>query len=231
MTSAADFKKVSKDVRASVERLIWLSEIYFVMAELQGKPVSLPGWPTFHVMQRAVGYELVARLFRLLEADTKRNLSSEKNIHIGRLSKMLSDDALLQAFARSRKNLGREFLTTLRRERTKIASKLAALQKSRAFVRVQVFRHRFVGHRITRPGMLDNPVPRPRYANAQKLHPKELRWLIAEVGELCERIAALEGSKDFQFLVIANEALRGAKEFWKRPISAPLSFLDNENEE
>lgn len=217
MSTRAEFEAVSRDVRSRVDVLVQLSEVYFLMSDLREKRVHERGGRSFDLLRRATGFELAARLYRLLER------GSDKHHHLATLSKMLSSETLLDDLFAAANKSGRKSRAAFGRARDAIAARLFTLQGSIQYQRIEVFRHRFVGHRLPTPGILTKLSPK---ADVQDLRTKDLRYVIRRVGALCENVAALEGHGGFRWQVTAELASSDAKALWDDPADNPLSFLD-----
>jgi len=117
MTTLAEFNSLRADLWRHVDVLIQHSENYYVICREAVKREPEPGGRSFNLIRRAVGHEIVSRLYRLIE-----NISGGN--HFPAMITQLSDDGLLSAMMPTFDHDGRKSLPELKRLRDEVLSSL-----------------------------------------------------------------------------------------------------------
>ena len=204
MVSMADFEKLRADLELHVDVLIQHSDNYYVMCREAERRIQEPGGKTFELMRRAVGHEIVARLYRLIE-----NISNGN--HFSLLMEYLADDDLLNHMMPKFNHDGSKSLSELKAIRDDILQRFDTVRSSDQFARTEIYRHRFVGHRLPQPGKLKKLPPS---ADVNTLSSAELRWLTDSIAEILNKVAYMCDRSEFPAKNIAELAEREAHEFW-----------------
>lgn len=97
--------------------------------------------------------------------------------------------------------------------RDEVAALVKALKASVAFKRIQVFRHRFVGHIQPTPRMLAD-AKLPKTADVQQMNTKDVKFIIKRLGVICDKLAYINGRGQFTPYSIANTAADDARDLW-----------------
>ncbi len=204
MASLADFEKLRDDLVLHVDVLIQHSENYYVMCREAETRRDGQGGKTFELMRRAVGHEIVARLYRLIESIPNGN-------HFSLLIEYLADDDLLNQMMPKFNHDGSKSLNDLKVIRDEILQTFDIVRTSDQFARTEIYRHRFVGHRLPQPGKLKKLPPT---ADVTSLSSAELRWLTDSIAEILNKVAYMYDRGEFPANDIARMAEYDAHEFW-----------------
>jgi hypothetical protein len=205
-TTLEQFQKMLRNVTTLTDVLIQLSENYYLMSRLRPKRIELAGGRSFNLLRHAVGLELVSRIFRLLDPDTGNHGYSG-------ISDRLKEKALVAALLPAFNHDGRKTEAELIALRDEIAALVKALKASVAFKRIQIFRHRFVGHIQPTPRMLA-AANLPKTADVQQMHTKDVRFIIKRLSVICDKLAYINGRGQFTSKGIATMAEDDARELW-----------------
>ena len=226
MATLAEFKAMFHEITTRVNVLIQQAENYYYKPKLMAARRYEPGGQTFLLIWRTIGFEIAARLYRLLERDAR-------NHHLQALSTMLKDDALLLQMLPSYNRTGKRTEAGLRRARNAIVRDIKTLQKSRVFARMEIFRIRFVAHRQPEPRHLKRlPRSMQKNANVQNMKAADIRELTERVSDICVRIGDLIAYSNFSPETTASLARRDAKDLWEPapPDEDMLAFLGRKSD-
>lgn len=204
MVSIGDFEKLRADLTLHVDVLIQHSENYYVMCREAEKREQDSGGRTFNLMRRAVGHEIVGRLFRLIEDSTDGN-------HFSLLMQYLAADHLLDQMMPKFNHDGSKSLADLKALRDEVLQMFDTVRTSDQFGRTEIYRHRFVGHRVPQPRKLKKLPPT---ADVTTLSSAELRWLTDSIAEILNKVAYMTDRSGFPAKEIAHLAEYEAHEFW-----------------
>lgn len=221
MATLAEFNAMFHEVSTRVNVLIQQAENYYYMPRLMAARRYEPGGQTFLLIWRTIGFEIAARCYRLLERDMR-------NHHLAALARMLDDDTLLLQMLPTYNRTGKRTEAGLKRTRNAIVRDIRALQRSRVFARIEIFRIRFVAHRQPDPKHLTRlPRSMRKDANVQNMKAADVRELTERISALCVRIADLIGYTNFHPDTVASLARDDAKQLWEPvpPEDDPLHFL------
>ena len=218
MTTLADFEVLRADLTAHVDVLIQHSENYYVICREAAKREPEPGGRAFNLIRRAVGHEIVSRLYRLIEDISGGN-------HFPLMMGQLANDALLAQMMPVFNHDGRKSLAELKQLRDEVLQLFDGVRSSDQFGKTEIYRHRFVAHRLPQPGRLTKLPPS---ANVTELSSKDLRWLTDSLADIADKVAYMVDRSGFPAKDIAHLAEDEAHELWglelpKRP--SRLSFL------
>lgn len=219
-----EFNAMFHEIALRVSVLIQQTENYYYMNKLMNARLDELGGQTFLLIWRTFGFEIAARLYRLLERDMR-------NHHLAALAKMLKDDALLVKMLPTYNRTGNRTEAGLKRARNAIIAEIEKLQKSKPFARIEIFRIKFVAHRQPKPTRLDKlPKHMRKDANVEDMKADDVRQLTARIVAVCERIAELIGYTNFGPETIAKLAREDAKHLWEPtpPEDDPLHFLQRQ---
>lgn len=218
-TTLEQFQQMLRNVTTLTDVLIQLSENYYLMSRLRPKRIELDGGRSFNLLRHAVGLELVSRIFRLLDPDTGNHGYSG-------ISDRLKERKLMAALLPAFNHDGRKTEADLIALRDEVSRLVKVLKASVAFKRIQIFRHRFVGHIQPTPRMLAD-ANLPKTADVQQMNTKDVRFIIKRLSVICDKLAYINGRGQFAARGIATMAEDDARQLWglgPRPSRTP-SFL------
>lgn len=205
-TTLEQFQKMLRNVTTLTDVLIQLSENYYLMSRLRPKRIELDGGRSFNLLRHAVGLELVSRIFRLLDPDTGNHGYSG-------ISDRLNERKLMAALLPVFNHDGRKTEADLIALRDEVATLVKSLKASVAFKRIQIFRHRFVGHIQPTPRMLAD-ANLPKTADVQQMNTKDVRFIIKRLSVICDKLAYINGRGQFAPRGIAAMAEDDARQLW-----------------
>lgn len=221
MATLSEFTARFLDISLRVNVLVQQAENYYYMPKLMKTRHGALGGQTFLLIWRTFGFEIAARLYRLLER-------GKVNHHLGALATMLDDDALLVQMLPTYNRTGTRTEAGLKRARNAVVKEIRTLQKSKAFARIEIFRIKFVAHSQPKPFRLDQlPKHMRKDANVENMKAADVRHLTDRIAAVCERIGELIGYTNFSAETTAKLAREDAKHLWEPtpPEDDPLHFL------
>lgn len=204
MSILEDFVELKNDLFGHVDVLIQHSENYYVLCREAAKRVPFEGGRAFDLIRRAVGHEIVSRLYRLIE-------DSQDATNFPLLVRMLEDDTTLQMLMPSYNHDDRKSFSDLVRLRDEVLEQFEGVQKSEYFQKIDVYRNRFVAHRVPNPRNLKRY---PASANVKELSSAELRWLTDSLAAIADSINYMSNRSGFPAREIAQLAKYEAHALW-----------------
>lgn len=204
MITLAEFEKVRADLAGHVDVLIQHSENYYVICREAVNREPEPGGRAFNLIRRAVGHEIVSRLYRLIEGISGGS-------HFPSMMKQLADDSLLDQIMPVFNYDGRKSLNELILLRDEVLRTFDDISASDEFAKTQIYRHRFVAHRLSQPRDLKRLPPS---ADVTELSSKELRWLTDSLADIVGKVAYMMNRGGFPAADIAQMAQDEAHELW-----------------
>tara|TARA_R110002051_G_C8731067_1_gene497869 strand:- start:1519 stop:2190 length:672 start_codon:yes stop_codon:yes gene_type:complete len=217
MSTLEDFDELRNDLFSHVDVLIQHSENYYVLCREAAKREPVDGGRAFNLIRRAVGHEIVSRLYRLIE-------DSNDATNFPLLMRMLNDDSILQLLMPSFNHDGRQSFADLVGLRDGVLEQFEDVQKSEYFQKVDVYRNRFVAHRVPSPRNLKRYPPS---ANVTELSSAELRWLTDSLAAIANRINYMSARSGFPAEDIARLAQFEAHALWNLKPPAEPDFLES----
>ncbi len=222
MTTLDEFNTLRADLWGHVDVLIQHSENYYVLCREGVKREPEAGGRSFNLIRRAVGHEIVSRLYRLIE-------KTPGGKHFPLMMEQLRDDTLLSLIMPTFNYDGRKTLPELKRLRDEVLKLFEGIRTSDQFGKTEIYRHRFVAHRIPQPGRLKSL---PSSADVTELSSKDLRWLTDSLADIVDKVAFMAERSSFPAEDIARIAENEAHDLWgltrpKRP-SLLSSLFDEE---
>ena len=212
MPTIEEFENLLADLTLHVDVLIQHSENYYVMCREATNREADGSGRTFNLIRRAVGHEIVARLYRLIE-------DIPDGTHFSLMMELLSEDQLLGQMMGSFNHDGRKSLADLKALRDEVIQLFESARKSDYFAKTEIYRHRFVGHRIPQPRKLKKLSPN---ADVTTLSSAELRWLTDSLSNILDKVSYMVNRGGFPASEIAQIAEDDSHQLWgleppKRP--------------
>lgn len=205
MTDKLDtFDELHQDLRDHVDVLIQMSETYYVLSQLLPERLAQPGGSAFRLLRQALGMEIVGRLYRLIE-------TSDDGRHFHALRDLLSDDALIDEMLPTFNHDGRKSRAELTALRAEILKFIDDIHASDEFKKVDVYRQRYVGHRVPNPRKLAKHGPS---ADVHTLSSADLRRLTDGLAVVCDKVAYARERSMFASNDIAAFAKENALALW-----------------
>jgi len=200
-----------------VDVLIQHSENYYVLCREAAKREPVDGGRAFSLIRRAVGHEIVSRLYRLIE-------KSPDAISFPQLMRMLEDNSTLQLFMPSFNHDGQKSFEELIGIRDGVVEQFKSILESEYFQKVDIYRNRFIAHRVRNPRNLQKYPPS---ANVTELSSAELRWLTDSLSAIADKINYMSDRSGFPAEDIARIAQNEAHSLWGLEPPQEPDFLES----
>ncbi|HPF21921.1 MAG TPA: hypothetical protein PK417_00490 [Hyphomonas sp.] len=206
VTSVAKLEEILHDITTRTDVLIQTAEVYYFMCRHLRHMKYRPGEKSYKLTRHAVGYELVSRICRLTETDVSNHGYSGllHRLDEGQLVKDILSGARFQGKVSSR-----EFKQGI----NAVKSELRALQKSVAYQRILVFRHRFVGHIQPDPRIVTDKTVKAG-ADVQTAEVRDFRKVVKRIGDLNVQTNKVLRGRPIDTQTIALLARDNVRELW-----------------
>tara|TARA_R110000850_G_scaffold13518_5_gene43740 strand:- start:322 stop:993 length:672 start_codon:yes stop_codon:yes gene_type:complete len=212
MSALEDFNHLRNDLFGHLDVLIQHSENYYVLCREAAEREHIYGGRAFNLIRRAVGHEIVSRLYRLIETSSDAR-------HFQRLMQMLEDNSTLQLLLPRFNHDGLKSFEDLITLRDGVVEQFAGIRASEYFHKVDIYRNRFVAHRVPHPYNLKKYTPT---ADVTELSSAELRWLTDSLSAIAERVNYMSDRSGFPADQIARMAQNEAHALWGlEPLKEP----------
>jgi len=203
MTSE-QFDDLRNDLFGHVDVLIQHSENYYVLCREAAKREPIDGGRAFNLIRRAVGHEIVARLYRLIEGSTDAT-------NFSLLIRTLSKEDTLQALFPRFNHDNRKSIQELRQLKDEVVDQFEHVSNSEFFQKVDIYRNRFVAHRLRNPRNLKKFSPS---ADVQELSSADLRWLTDSLAAIADKVNYMSDRSGFPADDIVRFAQSEAHALW-----------------
>ena len=190
-----------KRIITNVDVLIQLAETFYLMGEqLYDREFKLGG-RTFRAVRHALGFEIVARLYRLLDTDTENYGFS------GILNRLGTKSTRSMVSKELGYKTGNTWVF-----RNELQAEFDDIRSSEHYGRVLVFRHRFVGHYQKTPTVLrDGTVASS--ADVQNLQKEDVQFVIDATVQLTNKLNSYFKARQFNPETYAELARQDAEHF------------------
>ena len=216
-TSVAEIRDILNDITTRTDVLIQTAQVYYFMCQHLKHMRNRPGEKSFTLTRHAVGYELVSRVCRLIEKDVS-NHGYSGLLH--RLDeRQLVKEILFEPEFRDQISKA-EFKQGL----GNVTKKLKSLQRSVAYQRILVFRHRFVGHIQPDPKIVTQKQVKPG-ANVRTAEIRDFRQVVKRVGDLNVEVNKLLRGRPIDPEAISSLSGQDVRELWLGPQKNKLDWL------
>ena len=204
MSALEDFDNLRDDLFKHVDVLIQYCESYYVLCREAVKREPVDGGRAFILIRRAVGHEIVSRLYRLVER-------TSDSTNFRKLMRKLTDNSTLQLLMPRFNHDGEKSFEDLVGIRDQVLEQFRCIQESENFQKLDVYRNRFVAHRLSSPSNLRKYPPS---ADVTELSSAELRWLTDSLSAIADRVNYMSDRSGFPADGIARMAQNEAHALW-----------------